>query len=256
LLDVKNVKRDEKVFINGLLTIMLILTLIGLLSIFFMINKNTIIIRFSFIILTTIIMIFILIILWSGFVVYKIINNGKISIVNYKILGKIIGLLYPLLITTAKLFKKDIDSIRRIYADINNFLVKSKAIRIKNRDLLILLPHCLQDSDCKIKITSDINNCKMCGKCNIKSIIELANKYDVKVIVATGGTLAREWIKRLKPRGIIAVACERDLSSGINDVKVIPVLGVVNERPNGPCFNTKVNLENLEDAIKFFIGED
>ncbi|MGF7057284.1 DUF116 domain-containing protein [Brassicibacter mesophilus] len=175
---------------------------------------------------------------------------------NYKILKNVTEAAYPLILFIAKCFKKDIDSVRRVYAKINNFLVKAKTIKIESKDLLILLPHCLQNSECSIKITNDIRNCKMCGKCDIKQIIELCDKYNVTAVVATGGTLAREWIKKLKPKSIIAVACERDLASGINEVKLIPVIGVLNDRPNGPCHNTKVSIENLEEAIKFFIEED
>jgi hypothetical protein len=50
----------------------------------------------------------------------------------------------------------------------------------------------------------------------------------------------------------VAVACERDLSSGIIDSYPLPVLGVTNERPFGPCFNTKVDLGQVIEAIEFF----
>ena len=51
---------------------------------------------------------------------------------------------------------------------------------------------------------------------------------------------------------IIAIACDRDLASGIQDASPLPVLGVLNERPCGPCFNTRVNLQDVEEAINFF----
>jgi uncharacterized protein len=51
------------------------------------------------------------------------------------------------------------------------------------------------------------------------------------------------------------VACERDLSSGLVDTYTLPVLGIPNERPFGPCFNTRVDLEKVKEAIAFF-GRD
>jgi len=51
------------------------------------------------------------------------------------------------------------------------------------------------------------------------------------------------------------VACERDLTSGIQDSTPLPVLGVTNERPFGPCNNTFIDMELVEKAIKFFIAE-
>ena len=53
----------------------------------------------------------------------------------------------------------------------------------------------------------------------------------------------------------MAVACERDLTAGVQDINQIPVLGVFNKRPNGPCVDTEIDAEEVENAIKFFIGE-
>jgi hypothetical protein len=67
--------------------------------------------------------------------------------------------------------------------------------------------------------------------------------------VVTGGTLARQKVREIRPQAVVAVACERDLASGIQDVYPIPTLGVMNIRPNGPCFNTKVDIEEFKRAI-------
>ena len=48
--------------------------------------------------------------------------------------------------------------------------------------------------------------------------------------------MARQMVKEIRPKAIIAVACERDLTSGIQDVFPLPVIGVLNERPFGPMF--------------------
>ncbi len=68
--------------------------------------------------------------------------------------------------------------------------------------------------------------------------------------VVTGGTLARKAVEVLKPRCILAVACERDLTSGIIDSFPLPVWGLLNERPYGPCFNTFVSSEDVEKALQ------
>ena len=56
-----------------------------------------------------------------------------------------------------------------------------------------------------------------------------------------------------RPRIIIAVACERDLSSGIQDSYPMPVFGITNRRPYGPCYDTDVDLERVEEALKIFL---
>ena len=246
-------KKDETKFVYALIGIILLVTILVVLSLLLLSIDNTNIIRSIFLIILGILIFVILTIIWFILAIFRIYREKKLYTFELKLIKIFLGFIYPLLVIISKIFRIDIDSIRRVYGKINNFLIKTKAVKVKNSEILILLPHCLQESNCKHKITNDINNCKMCGKCDIKDIINISNRYNVKAVVATGGTLAREWIKRYKPKAIIAVACERDLASGINDVKIIPVMGVFNDKPHGPCFNTRVSINKLEEAIKIFL---
>jgi len=74
--------------------------------------------------------------------------------------------------------------------------------------------------------------------------------------VATGGTLARRLIVEIKPTLILAVACERDLVSGILDAYPIPVYGILNQRPHGPCNNTTVDLEKVRAGFVSLLGRE
>ncbi len=158
-------------------------------------------------------------------------------------------LLFPITLVIGKVLAIPPEKIRSSYIAVNNYLVKSKHIILKGENVLILLPHCLQNDECPHKITMDINNCKQCGKCCISDLIKLSHKYSAIIKVATGGTLARKMIKECRPSGVIAVACERDLSSGIQDSGSLPVYGVLNRRPNGPCHNTSVDVAKVEQAL-------
>ena len=64
--------------------------------------------------------------------------------------------------------------------------------------------------------------------------------------------MARRIIVENRPDAIVAVACELDLTSGILDSYPIPVLGILNERPFGPCINTRVDIQKVKDAISNF----
>ena len=83
--------------------------------------------------------------------------------------------------------------------------------------------------------------------------MELSEKYRISISVATGGTLARRIVVEKRPEMIIAVACERDLTSGIQDSYPIPVYGILNRRPFGPCYDTDVDLELVEKGIRTFL---
>ena len=164
-----------------------------------------------------------------------------------------VSMLYPAVMKIGKTFRIAQDQIQRSFVEVNNQLVKSRKGLLRPEELLILLPHCLQYNDCANRITTNPDNCKRCGSCSIGELLDLAENYGVHLRIATGGTLARESVKQIKPKAIVAIACERDLTNGILDCIPLPVLGVTNERPMGPCFNTTVSYDAVENAILYFL---
>jgi len=162
----------------------------------------------------------------------------------------VIKFLLPLIEFVGKLLGLDRDRIRQSFIAMNNSLVLSQKYRLKPDRILVLLPHCIQLFDCEIKVTGDINKCVQCGRCNIMGLVELGRRYGIDIAVATGGTLARKVIVEKRPKLVLAVACERDLTSGIKDCYPLPVIGILNERPFGPCFNTLVNVQAIDEALQ------
>lgn len=180
---------------------------------------------------------------------------GKNLFFNRRIRGVIIRFLFPLLVFVGRCVGMDKDRVRRAFVAINNQLVLAEARTINPDKLLILLPHCLQNHECDVKITGNVENCKACGKCKIRNLVSLSKRYRVTMSIATGGTLARRIVVEKKPDIIIGVACERDLTSGIQDSYPIPVYGIFNKRPNGPCFDTDVDLELVERGMIAVLGK-
>jgi len=162
----------------------------------------------------------------------------------------VIKFLLPLIEFTGRILGLDKDRIRQSFIAMNNSLVISQKYKLKPDRILILLPHCIQLFDCEIKVTGDINKCVLCGRCDIKGLVEIGRKYGIDISVATGGTLARKVIVEKRPRLVLAVACERDLTSGIKDCYPLPVIGILNLRPHGPCFNTIVDVDAIDNALK------
>lgn len=166
------------------------------------------------------------------------------------------NLLFPLALGIGQLLNIDREKIKSSFIEVNNELVHAKRIAFKPEQVMILAPHCLQESTCPHKITLDVSNCKKCGRCPVHLLRNLAEKYGIALVVATGGTLARKFIEKYRPQAIVAIACERDLTSGILDVNPLPVIGVLNERPEGPCYNTRVSISRVEEALNFFLEDD
>ena len=169
---------------------------------------------------------------------------------------KAINILFPLAVMFGRLFNIPKSKIEQSFIEVNNNLVLQHRVRVPGERILILTPHCIQLDTCIFKITRNVENCHRCGRCCVGPMLELAHKYGCKMVVATGGTLARQLVAQARPKAIVAVACERDLTSGIQDVFPLPVLGVFNERPYGPCFNTRVDLHKLEAAILAFLDKE
>lgn len=165
---------------------------------------------------------------------------------------------YPIVEFFAKLLGINLDSVKRIVIDYSNHKMAKMLVNrnIKNASqILIVLPHCIQNTTCLHKVTWDkIENCKLCGKCCIPKFLELKKTYGVDVAIVSGGTAAREIIKQKRPLAVIAVACENDLVSGLRDVHGIPVFAVLNQRPAGPCRDTTVDVEAVRDYIQRLTG--
>lgn len=126
------------------------------------------------------------------------------------------------------------DRIGNSFVKVSNSLIRA-TVDTGKRSLLVLLPRCLRQ---------DVR----------KGFMDLSKKYNFDIYTASGGTAARKVIAEKKPDAIIGIACERDLLSGIRDVAPrIPVLGIPNTRPEGPCKNTLVDMEEVERSIKFFM---
>lgn len=189
------------------------------------------------------------------FILNMIFNIANIKAFSFldKYIFNFINFLFPIIILWGKIFSIGRREIERSFIALNNYILTHKNIKVEAKDLLVISPHCLQLATCPHKITHDINNCKHCNQCTIGPLIDMANRMGFHFRVATGGTLARKIAKELRPKMLLAIACERDLTSGIQDVYPLPAAGVLNIRPNGPCYNTTVDLELVEQTIKQFI---
>jgi hypothetical protein len=125
--------------------------------------------------------------------------------------------------------------------------VGSSALQVFNRialprsgthradELLLLLPRCL-------------------SRDSMRAAIDLSVRYGVPAFVASRGRYARQMIRERKPSGVVAVACERDLVSGIADVGGrLPVLGSTIRMPSGPCRDTELNTVALERQLQVLL---
>ena len=157
---------------------------------------------------------------------------GK-SPMPYKWIEKLLLSLLPKAVWLGAKFGISRDRVGNSFIKVQNLVTKSTAHKPDPGRVLILLPRCLR-SETRGQIASRING------------------DSFKVVTAGGGEEARESIKQFQPTLILALACERDLMSGIRDVAgKVPVLAIPNKRPDGPCKNTYISLAELDEALRF-----
>ena len=161
----------------------------------------------------------------------------------------IIKFLFPLAVRIGKIFGIKRRQLEGSFIAVSNLIFMKSKIKVPAKRLLVLVPHCLQLASCPHKITRDPNNCKRCGGCNIGDLMKLSEELGFIFFVATGGTLARQVVIKNRPQAVLAIACERDLMSGIQDVYPLPAVGVLNIRPNGPCYNTRVDIDEVKKTL-------
>lgn len=167
-----------------------------------------------------------------------------------------IRLIFPLMELLGRAFGIAREKIRLSFVKVNNEMVLASELRVQPGEVLLLLPHCIQRSQCPLRLSANVELCKRCGLCPVGALLNVRDLWGVHMAVATGGTIARRIVVQLRPKLILAVACERDLTSGIQDTYPLPVYGILNERPLGPCIDTLVDVEVLEKALRLFVHED
>jgi hypothetical protein len=127
------------------------------------------------------------------------------------------------------------DWVENAAVKVYNSLAVARGRKVGQGELLLLIPRCLS------KVTLD-------------GVLGIAGKYGVPVFVATRGQLARRVIRERRPRAVVAVACERDMVSGLHDVAgKIPVLGLTMTLPAGPCKDASLDLSQLEQWVRAYV---
>lgn len=127
------------------------------------------------------------------------------------------------------------DWVEHAAVEVYNGLALRRRWKVGRGDLLALVPRCL-------------------AKGALEGVLEVAGRYGIPVFVATRGQLARRVIRERRPRAVVAVACERDMLTGLHDVAgKIPVLGLTMRLPAGPCKDATIDIGKFESWVKGFV---
>ena len=127
------------------------------------------------------------------------------------------------------------DWVENAAVKVYNTFAARRGRKVGKGELLLLIPRCL-------------------SKAALDGVLGIAGKYEVPVFVATRGQLARRVIRERRPRAVVAVACERDMVTGLHDVAgKVPVLGLTMTLAAGPCKDAGVDLGKLEEWVRSYV---
>jgi uncharacterized protein len=130
--------------------------------------------------------------------------------------------------------------------------------RVDPSQRVLLISHCLRNSaGCRAVIQTWGIDCVECNpRCQVNLLRRRALNLGYKgVCVAPGGSLALKYVRENAPRGIIAVACRKELEEGIESVcklagtdAQIPPIVVIPLTKDG-CVDTEVNVDQALGKI-------
>ena len=133
---------------------------------------------------------------------------------------------------------------------LNRLRTRASRRRFEPERVLLLLPHCLQNQKCAVRLVHDLDNCKGCGKCKMKELQALARQWRVQAYIASGGREAAQRARSPEVDLIVAVACPKELAEGIRAMFPKKVIGVMNAWPHGACKDTDVDVAAVESLLR------
>ncbi len=136
---------------------------------------------------------------------------------------------------------------------LSNLMTKLRKKKCPPEALLLLFPHCIQNSKCKQNIKHDLNECKRCGKCKVKDLLEISEEYGISIAIASGGRIALKRVMAEEVQGVVAIACEKELRTGLMAAMPKAIFAVPNLRPHGYCIDTDVYMDDVLKAIERFL---
>lgn len=139
--------------------------------------------------------------------------------------------------------------------------IEERLSGIAPSERVLLLSHCLRPSQtCPGKFDKKGLMCPAdCSEdCVLRRFKKVASEMGYKgVCIAAGGAMALRFIKEHNPKGIVAIACDKELAEGIEGVKGMvkdergfPVIVTIPLLRDG-CVDTEVDEGQAVEAIAF-----
>ncbi len=132
-----------------------------------------------------------------------------------------------------------------------NSLNRPAVVRVRRKDRVLFLPHCLRDAKgCRAKITDEGYRCAGCGRCPIAGIVKECDEYGIRWFIVGGGSAIVELMKKYRPRAVLGVSCFPEAKMAITKLSElsVPFQSVILAKAG--CINTRVSVDEVLEKIR------
>ncbi|RLG70618.1 MAG: DUF116 domain-containing protein [Candidatus Iainarchaeum archaeon] len=141
--------------------------------------------------------------------------------------------------------------INYTHIEIRNFLHEPAFREVPVEERAFFLPHCLRNAEkCKGKYEEEGLKCGKCGACQVKEIIEYAEKLGYeKIFVVPGGSMVVKLVKKYKPKATIGIACFNELMMAMDKMNEYGIPNIGSLLLKDGCRNTVANVEDIKEKL-------
>jgi hypothetical protein len=138
----------------------------------------------------------------------------------------------------------------------NNRRVSRVFMAKKAQRVVILLPHCIQATNCGARVVENIQSCFRCGRCVVENAAQTALKCNWDVRLSPRSRTAYSEARKSHPDMVIAVACPDRLAKGLIKLPEIPSYAIPLDLPHGMCIDTTFDFQRLVKTMNTFAEPD
>ena len=139
-------------------------------------------------------------------------------------------------------------AVEDAYGEINR-LSRQRILGLKPEEVVLFLPHCLRSRHCPAPSDEEGLHCRKCGLCVIATFLEAAESRGVKVFCVPGGSVLERLMERYRPKGVLGVACGKEIELGLRLQGAAGLLFQVFPLDREGCFETNVDPQGILSVI-------
>lgn len=144
--------------------------------------------------------------------------------------------------------------VDQIGVEVRNKVNEKLFSKIKPKDKILVLPHCLRHAKCQANLETSGIICKNCNKCVIGVLKNKGEEMGYKVYIIPGSQFLKKIVEQNKFKAILGVACYQDLNLCMMNLSNYPVQGVPLLRDG--CVNTKVDSRAVLEKMGAILPND